>query len=77
MSVVTHHRDVIAGGKSPLRLFIKGAASFGLLGIIMVGAVYHLLGANFSEDHQVVAALVGAVVGAGCAALIRWHTSKH
>ena len=76
MSVVSHYTEA-AAKKSTLRLIVKGAASFGLLAIMVVGAVYYVLGTNFSENHQVIAALVGAVVGAGCAGIISWHTSKH
>jgi hypothetical protein len=76
MTAVSQQHDA-AGASSPLRLIVKGAASFGLLAIMLVGAVYHLLGMNFSEDHQVVAALGGAVTGAVCAAFIRRHTSNH
>lgn len=77
MTAMTQQRDAAAGEISPLRLIVKGAASFGLLAIMLVGALYHLLGMNFPEDHQVVAALGGAVTGAVCAALIRRHTSNH
>jgi hypothetical protein len=77
MTALTQQHDATAAGNSPLRLIVKGAASFGLFAIMLVGAVYHLLGVNFPEDHQVVAALGGAVTGAVCAALIRRRTSNH
>jgi hypothetical protein len=64
---ITHSRH-----KASYRALIKSAAAFAMLAIILTGAVYFLAGAKFTNAEQVIAGLVGALLGAGSA----WRSSK-
>jgi hypothetical protein len=58
--------------KPSYRTLIKGAAAYGMLAIILTGAVFFLIGVTYTTAEQVIAGLVGALGGAGGA----WWSSQ-
>jgi hypothetical protein len=64
---ITHSRRKIC-----YRAIIKRAPAFAMLVMILTGAGYFLVGSHYTALDQVIAGLVGALLGAGSA----WWSSQ-
>jgi hypothetical protein len=61
----------------PPKLVFKGVLGFGMLTLIFVGAVFFLLGKEYTPTLQIVVAICGAIVGALSAGLVSRASAKH
>jgi hypothetical protein len=57
---------------APLTLVFKGVFGVGMLTLIVVGALFFLIGKDYTPAWQGLAAVIGAIVGAASA----WRVSK-
>jgi hypothetical protein len=61
----------------PAKLVFKGVFSFSMLTLILVGAVFFLLGKDYTPTLQIVVAICGAILGALSARLVSRVSSRH
>jgi glycopeptide antibiotics resistance protein len=61
----------------PARVVFKGVFGIGMLTLIFVGALFYLLGKDYTPTLQIVAATCGAIVGALSAGLVSRLSSRH
>jgi hypothetical protein len=61
----------------PAKLVFKGVFGFSMLALIFVGALFYLLGKDYTPTLQIVTAVCGAIAGGLGASLVSKRSSRY
>ena len=63
---------LIESPPQPLKLVVQGALGVGMFAIILVGALFFLLDKDYTLTGQIIAGVIGAILGA----IFAWRISR-